>query len=406
MKFLRQNLITILIVGLLIRLLLAFSYDTGDSGAFCSASDLFLKRQEVYANPNVYFSGPPFALHLTAVSHLIAKKIELPCSGMWKLPTIITDIGIGYLIYLISRRHLKFDIPKSLHLTSWYIYNPISIIIAGFHGQQDPFWLFFVLLSWYLIVTHHTIFAAISAGIGFAYKIPTAILLPALVLTIKKTPNQIFFTLMVGIIFIGSLFPEIITSRSALIRQSFLYSSLPGVWGFSGLVPKELLPSTVNLLKIALGVSLGINYLFSIRNQQFDFFQTAIRTITLFYIFTPGFGSQYLLWILPFLVITNHSLLKHYTILVSFAYLHTYGFGIPAVNLIMQIINDNLIYKLKVLYPYDLYYPIWILSFFILFQKEELVIRFTNRLTKLIYSLLIYHPINKLYSDINRRIQL
>ena len=103
----------ILLVGFLIRVLFAFTYDTGDTGAFCQASQFFLENKEVYANPAVFYSGPPFALHVTALSHFLADTFHLPCSGMWKMPTVFADIGIGYLIFRIERNHLNCQRQKN-----------------------------------------------------------------------------------------------------------------------------------------------------------------------------------------------------------------------------------------------------------------------------------------------------
>ena len=64
----------------------------------CQASQFFLENKEVYANPAVFYSGPPFALHVTALSHFLADTFHLPCSGMWKMPTVFADIGIVYQI--------------------------------------------------------------------------------------------------------------------------------------------------------------------------------------------------------------------------------------------------------------------------------------------------------------------
>lgn len=365
-----NKLLYLLLIGFFIRVLLGFNYDTGDTGAFCEASRRYLAGDEVYAAEDIHFSGPPFALHVTAVSNKIAMITGLPCSGMWKMPTIIADIGIAYLIFLIAHGTLKKSKKKSIEMMNWYLFNPIAIFVAGFHGQQESFWMFFILLSWYVIHRWNSyLFAALFAGIGFAYKLPAILLLPFLFLLEKGIVRKFLFTVIVSIVFVVSLFPEIITSQEALMRQSFEYSSQFGVWGFSRFLVIENLDT---YLKGAIAITLiGISGKALFQSKQLHkknelFFKYATYVIAAFYVFTPGFGVQYLLWILPYLILTNHNMLKVYSIVVTIAFLHTYGLGFPPLDWILNTLQKFIYYELDILYPYDLYFPVWFVSIFIL----------------------------------------
>ena len=262
------------------------------------------------------------------------------------------------------------------------MYNPIAIIIAGFHGQQDPLWLFFALLSWYLIRRNYPIWlAGLAAGIAFAYKIPTVLLLPVIMWSIGSWKNRALYAGIISVVFLLSLFPEIITSRHALIHQSFLYSSTPGVWGLTDIAEKIFsgipivhdigMQITTTCLKGALALSLIVVYVNAMRQKKFDVFRTIIYVISAFYAFTPGFGTQYLLWILPFLILSENPLLGVYSVLVSILFLHSYGFGFAPLTNLLQFLQDNIYYKTHMLYPYDLYIPVWLLSFVFLFRKER-----------------------------------
>jgi Gpi18-like mannosyltransferase len=377
-----KNLRVILLTGLVIRILFAFSYDTGDTGAFCNAGSLFLQHKEVYADPAVFFSGPPFALHVTALMHWLGNKIGLPCSGMWKMPTIVADIGIGWLIYFISKKELKKSEDNAIKMAMMYIYNPIAIFISGFQGQQESFWLFFILLAWLLIKRYQKIvIAAICVGIALAYKIPAVLLIPALLFLIKEWRRRLIFCGIIGFIFLISLLPEIITSREALIRQSFLYSSIPGIWGFSGLINKSLaltpqfsesvMKLTSTLLKIILAIGVLIIYRIHLKNKKWNFFQLGLKVFMVFMVFTPGFGTQYLLWLVPFFILSEAPYFLLYSVLVTVVYLHTYGLGFAPLDLILVILQRKVYNPLLLVYPYDIYYPVWLLLVALLWGKEK-----------------------------------
>jgi len=393
MRNVTNNLTLILLMGCIIRVLLAFSFDTGDTGAFCLASTRFLQKQEVYNAPDIYYSGPPFALHLTAFTNFLGQSLHLPCEGMWKMPAVLCDIGIGYLIYFISRKKFSRSKKQAKIMTMWYIFNPISVFISGFHGQQDPFWVFFILLSWLLLDYYKNyIVSAVFAGIAVAYKLPAILLLPGIFLLVPKWKNKLIWSVIVVGLFGVSLLPEIITSQQGVIKQSFLYSSTPNVWGWTRIATlllssspeTKVLASTLvsKILKLILVLALGTYYLKTIQKDQFDFLQISVDVIAIWYVFTPGFGTQYLFWLLPFLVLKRNPLTFLYTIFVSFAFFHTYGLNFAPTNLILHWLQQHLYYKSKILYPYDLYFPVWILSFFLLFHKERALLEKIRALLK------------------------
>jgi Gpi18-like mannosyltransferase len=358
------------IFSLSVKIFLAFNYDTGDTGAMNLASSLFVQHQEVYGNPQVYFSPPPFSLHVFAVIQKIAQKTGLPFSGLWKMPAVFSDMGLGILIYVICRQYYKRSKEKSTRLTLWYVLNPITWYVSGFHGQSEAVWIFLILLAWYFLYRYgQVVFAALCTALALAYKLPAILLFPALLLTLKKRNQQILFIVVVGVLFIGSLFPEIITSQSNVVRQVFLYSSALNIWGFTSVARKfllaetavHLIPLLAAFLKIVLFGTLGWTYFKYLLMEKKDFFCLCLIVITVFLVFTPGFGIQYLLWPLPFLILVNHPWKGWYTFFTTFAFWNTYGISWKLLTEPVSFLQLNLFYKFNMLYPYDLYFPVWIL---------------------------------------------
>ncbi len=368
-------LITLIISA--IKILLAFTYDTGDTGAFNTASALWLKGVDVYSRPDVFLSSPPFNLHILAGIQWISQHTGIPFQGLWKIPAILADLGITALIFSFFASKEKGKKNTAYSMALWYIANPISIYVSGFHGQFESFWLLCMLFSWFLLKRHTIIVAAAVAAVGAAYKLPALLLLVPLLLSLGSVREGLIFIITFSVLFIGSFFPEIITSTEGIKKQVLLYSSTPDIWGIPLIVRKfaevglmVLQPETVALvLKVALGIgSCVVWYVARVRKNTRQFFPTALCTIAVFLVFAPGFGVQYFLWPLPFLILSGSRFLRAYTLLVTFGYLNTYGISVFFLSAPIGLLQQYIFYPLKMFYPFDLYIPIWILLVIILYD--------------------------------------
>jgi hypothetical protein len=77
-------------------------------------------------------------------------------------------------------------------MASWYAFNPISLFISSYHGQQESFWLFFILAAYTIVIVRPRYNMAIAAmcGIALSYKLPAALLL--LICSYYYTPFPLF----------------------------------------------------------------------------------------------------------------------------------------------------------------------------------------------------------------------
>ncbi len=383
-KFLNK----VLILAFIIRIILAFCYDTGDTGAVNLATTTFLKGHEVYSNSNIYFSPPPFSLHILVLLHLISNNLHIPFTGFWKILANLSDLGIGILIYLISIKFFKRSKETAKLLCVWYLFNPVVLFVSGYHGQQESVWLFFILSTWYIlsyskksIIT--TGIAGVLAGFAIGYKLPAAILIIPLFFAVPGLTNQIIFVCVTGLVCAVSFFPEMLNpvSRQGIIKQVFLYSSTLNVWGISLLaakipfLSKHFTSIIAAFLKILMAVAMGLNFILSHMKKK-NFFEVSLSTILIFLFLTPGFGTQYLLWPVPFLILLTNRYLFLYTLVVTFGFLHFYSLLFPPLDFILKLLQENIYYKIHLFYPYDLLLPIWILIVYMLFQK----LPFTDKL--------------------------
>jgi hypothetical protein len=362
-------------LAFILRLFLNFSYDTGDSGAVNQATGLFLENREVYGNQQVHFSPPPFALHILSFLHFISNVLKIPFISFWKILASIADIGVAILIYRLSISVFKRTRFKSKQLSLFYLFNPIALFISGYHGQQESVWLFLVLLSFYLIkVNKKYHFSAIAAATALAYKLPALLLIPPLLILLPSKKRQVVFTVEILLVFILSLLPELITSQKGLITQVFLYGSTQGIWGIPLIAQlfqiRDIKIISLLLMLIIYSFIIAIWLLTYVLKNK-NYLSVSLTILSIFFVFTPGFANQYLLWPLPFLILLHSRFVKWYTIFVTFAFLHTYSLGIWPLDQILSYFAQNVYLKITNYYPYILFIPVWIIFIKLLNQKPD-----------------------------------
>ncbi len=104
-----------------------------------------------------------------------------------KLPSILADLGIAYLIYqLFSRQAKQLDLPVSekfaqklaLPLAALYLFHPVVLYDGVWWGQLDSLGTVFTLLCFYLLVKKQPLWASVAITTGFLLKMQNIIFLP------------------------------------------------------------------------------------------------------------------------------------------------------------------------------------------------------------------------------------
>lgn len=364
----KHKLLGILVISTMLKIVFALVGDTGDTGAFDHATQLFLRGNEVYSNPTVYLSPPPFFLHFLSYVRLPTDAVGIPFQLAWKFPSIFADVGITILIFVVSRQN-RVSMTQSLRNSAYYAFNPITLFVSGFHGQAESTWVFLILLSWFVLTRYRRLVgSAVIAGVALAYKLPALLLIPGLILLVPGSKKIVFVSIML-IVFVLSLLPELVTTYPALKKQVFEYNSAVGIYGVTGILSKvtrsDIAPelirgSTPILKKITAFVSLFFLLGFLLQKKK-DFLSLCLSILGVFLVFTPGFATQYLLWPLPFIILVSPKRLTSYSVLVTFCFLHTYGLPIALISRPLGWLQTAVYYKTKMLYPYDFYYLVWIM---------------------------------------------
>ena len=109
--------------------------------------------------------------------------------AMLKLPAILSDLGIGYLIYTILK-NLEPRGKGNMQMARWglvmWLANPVVWYNSAVWGQTDSLISFFCLLAFYLLLHKKFNWSILALAISFYIKISLLIFLPVYVLVLLK----------------------------------------------------------------------------------------------------------------------------------------------------------------------------------------------------------------------------
>lgn len=280
------------IVGLLIRLAITFFFlksSSNDLTSFLDAGRIILEKKLIY--PSLYF---PFFSYLGALAVFL--KSFFPPLIFLKLVFTLFDLGGLYLVYLLSK--------KNLNLALLYALNPITIICSNIHGQFDAIPLFFLLLAVYLFNKHKEVssMTAVSFAI-FTKTWPALFIIPL----IKKLKNKLLVVLIILIPLISLLFHSWFFKISILkiVTPIKNYRGVYGYWGIGNILillwPK-IDALVIQLLRRIFFVAL---FIFSFYPNNKNIIKNILMVMLFFFIFTLTFGSQWLAWLVPFVILVR-----------------------------------------------------------------------------------------------------
>lgn len=203
---------------------------------------------------------------------------------------LVLDISIAFLL-------LKFfdnPIQKKRIFKIW-LFNPFSLIIIYIYSGIDIIPVFFTILSMLLLKSRKILFSSVMMGVAAAFKGYTLLFLPIFFLLQKKIQLRLITT-------IAFLTPFLLTILPFITSESFKEQAL--ISGFTNrLVTSgfdigfgESLMITVIALMIVFYYAYSHNKLFV--NQR-----TNILIVMLSLFATIHYHLQWLLWILPFMVL-------------------------------------------------------------------------------------------------------
>lgn len=292
-------------------------------GALYDVESFSIQAATVFEHSNVYtttnrYPYPPVWIWIVAAMQWVSWQTHLPFSQVVKLPAMLGDLAIVGLLAQYAIQRLGY-VWSALIPAALYALNPIVLLISAGHGQFDSLVLCFVLLA--ITVRgvkqdEHVGWAAAALGVAIALKGYPILVLPYFVLTAPTskrilTIGMAFVPLALGLLLYSALFGY----SSIMVANILAYRSPPDYgWGYVLAATPSLAPA----LQYGAGVFLPVLLIFAafvpcVFSRGCPAAAIALL-FALFYALTYSMGSQYLIWILPFLCLALPGWVPMYTI--------------------------------------------------------------------------------------------
>jgi len=262
------------------------------------------------------FNHPPPMIHVLKVLGYVSELSAIAFKFWLRLLPILACIGSFFIVSrLLGERKDRFGLLVALAVC------PISIMVDGYHGNTDSVMIMFVLLAIYLIETRTAAwFAGFAFGLGCCIKIAPLMLVPAFLLFLPDWKRRLQFSVTAALVFITSSLPYILQDPLAVKDSVFSYQPVYGIWGIPQLLamfypvhptyayqpydPVGIHGVFAAVLKyINIAVICAVSIWINAKKEPPRLFIQCGVVIAVSLFLTSGFGMQYLVWLVPFVIV-------------------------------------------------------------------------------------------------------
>jgi hypothetical protein len=253
------------------------------------------------------FIHPPFMIHVLRCWGWLESTTGVPLQFWLRLTAILADVASLLLTFKLLQR-LNKATPSALLLLAL---APASVMISGFHGNTDPVMICFVLLAVYLIEAGQSPWlAGFACGMSLNIKAAAVIFPLCFIMYLPDFKKRLQFAGgAILTVLIGSM-PYIAQDPVLIVSRMGAYRSIYGHWGLSRFI--GMMRTSLPLINMAfktggrffvLAAILAAAFWMNRQRCKPPLFLQCGVVAFLFLTLTPGFGVQYLSWLVPFAAI-------------------------------------------------------------------------------------------------------
>ncbi len=255
-----------------------------------------------------YYAGPVW----TYISFLMLKLSKLSSANFSTtvhFPMIIATLIIGFILYKIMKHQKRSD-KQTYFAIALYLFNPVVLMVSGYHGQVDNLGIVFLVLYIYLLLrlSKTTFFHNLILGFSLIVKAVTAPVMPFFAAKQKKFSRMVMLGIAVAIPYLFFLltYPnaDLRTKLSVIVP----YGGVKHLWGYSRI--EQYLTTTFDLQSVhnifnyvypAITILMfAAMFFYFLKRQDIGYVDGIILSNLFFFAFSSGFGIQYFLWAIPF----------------------------------------------------------------------------------------------------------
>jgi hypothetical protein len=301
-----------------------FIVGTEDVGLFYAIASAVQLGHNPYSE--VAITWPPLWATMVTLSKDVADFTGLPFHVAMKAWAILTDGLISLVLY--SWWRARSDDRAAFRFALLWALNPASIYITAFHGQFDSIPAACVLLAALSAQDQTSGDRDVPAwwlGIGGLAKTWPLFVVPAFLQGTWRDKAR--FVLIAALPSAATMSILFLLDPLNVADKVLRYRGAPGWWGFTGIDllahSSTDLTTAATLLFYAACAVTALLY-FARRKPA----EGSLAILLAFLAFTPGFGPQYLVWIIPVALIVDRRRAFLYSVVVG-AVLFAEGFMRP-----------------------------------------------------------------------------
>lgn len=350
---------SLIVIGVALRLVLSVYSSTADLTQFAETSLSMSYGGGPYAFVNIY--PPSWSLLLNLIGRgimtwgspslfvaplpygpLAAGATQTPVLSMVVAPTFsvmekstltIFDLGTGLLIYDIVKRYRFSSLEARTAFALWFL-NPVVITVTAVHGDYDSVAAFFVLASVVLLMEREYVWSGLAIGTGAALKLYPLFLIPlgiAVIARRQSGPRSRALAIASYVLGAGGagavpfLPPGVLSSYLTFASTgATTQTNFGGFWVWSvGYLPglgqildwaySHTATITPVMLGIAAGCAIAVSVLYFHADRSRETGLVSLQRLNPYfvgivaatYFSVPVVQPQYIVWILPFLVLSQ-----------------------------------------------------------------------------------------------------
>jgi hypothetical protein len=320
---------------------------------------------------SIYFNHPPLTAYFLQAIYYLDHQVWFQDHGflfpfLLRLPGIIADFISVLLVMRISKS-------PGVHIPTWamalFAISPISLMVAGFHGNTDPIMVVFILAAALMCLKERPVLCGLFFALSCQVKVAPVLFFP-IFLCFWFAHRKTFPFLISSGLFSMILWAEPLTRFPGLfVKSVFSYGSYWGIWGITYWLRLTGLPefSRVSFYDLSLPQNLVVGALKLIiiaaviliawRRRNLDG-AGPIGSIAyawmIFFVFSPGISAQYMVWLAPFVLILAPTVYGWLTIASSaflFFFYNVTAHGLPWYSAVSTN-NLNLLWTPWSLWPW------------------------------------------------------
>jgi hypothetical protein len=244
-----------------------------------------------------YNHPPPVGWLLVGLNQLT--DLGLPFRFLIRLPASLADVGSTFVVFELLRRRLPLR--RAVAGATVVAASPVLFIISGFHGNTDSVFVFFVLLSgWLLADADRPVPAGLAFAAAVGIKLVPVVVLPALLAAAFRGGRGLRFTAAAGLAMLASWLPAVLREYPAMKANVFGYAGQTGEWGVAFLLRQSGATGAMHAYagpgRYAVLAAAALPAACWAWRRPADLPAAAGLSLVTFLALSPAFAPQYLAW--------------------------------------------------------------------------------------------------------------